>query len=199
MKFKKEITVEIDTCLNNLIDILNKNKFQIKEQYDLIDIYMVKKNVNIEGNYLDTLKNCVLIRHIIEENKETKLITYKYKEYNDDGEILNQGKVNCKVESIDAAHELLKQLGYNKLIEIRDHISVYANDTCELCVQEVNNKHIYIEIEDECHYINKNYNTIDEMKEEFNKYNIPIKNNCYFVKKAEIELKEMLQIKDISK
>ncbi|MBQ7140809.1 MAG: hypothetical protein IJO32_04840 [Bacilli bacterium] len=191
MEFEKEITVEIDTSLDKLKDILHKNKFQIKEVYDLIDIYMVKKDIDIKDNYLDILKNCVLLRHIIEENKETKQITYKYKEYNDIGEILNQGKVNCRVESIDAAYELLKQLGYNKLIEIKDHISVYASDTCELCVQEVNNKHIYIEIEDKCHYINKNYKTIDEMKNEFEKYNIPIKNNDYFVKKAEIELKEM--------
>lgn len=191
MKFEKEITVEVDTSLENLLEILKKNNFELKEQYKLIDIYMVKKDININENYLDTIKNCVLIRHIIEDDKETKLITYKYKEYNDIGEILNQGKVNCRVDSIGSAYDLLKQLGYNKLIEIKDHISVYANDTCELCVQEVNNKHIYIEIEDKCHYINKNYKTIDEMKNEFEKYNIPIKNNDYFVKKAEIELKEM--------
>lgn len=191
MIFEKEITVEVDTSLNNLIDILNNNNFKIREEYDLIDIYMVKNDIKLDDNYLDILKNCVLIRHVIEKDKETKLITYKYKEYNDIGEILNQGKINCKIESIDSAYELLKQLGYNKLIHIKDHISVYSNDTCELCIQEVNNKHIYIEIEDECHYINKTYETIEEMKDEFDRYNIPIKNNNYFVKKAEIELKEM--------
>ena len=67
---------------------------------------------------------------------------------------------------------------------------VYANDKDELVIQEVNNKHIYIEIEDKCHYTKIVYNSIDEMKEVIKKYSIPIKNNNYFVKKAEIELKE---------
>ena len=61
----------------------------------------------------------------------------------------------------------------------------------EVVIQDVNNKHLYMEIEDECHHANKTYKSIDEMKEVITKYNIPIKNNDYFVKKAEIELKEV--------
>ena len=42
-------------------------------------------------------------------------------------------------------------------MEIKDHITVYANNDTELSVQQVNNKHTYIEIEDKCHFINKTY------------------------------------------
>jgi len=77
-------------------------------------------------------------------------------------------------------------------MEINDHIIIYANDITELAVQLVNN-HIYIEIEEYSRLHDKIYKNIDEIKKEFLKYNIPIKNNNYFVKKAEIELRELIE------
>ena len=73
---------------------------------------------------------------------------------------------------------------------INDHILVYATEKDELAIQVVNNNHIYIEIEEECHYANRIYNSIEEMKKVIIDNNIPIKDNNYFAKKAEIELKE---------
>ena len=43
------------------------------------------------------------------------------------------------------------------------------------------------------HYTVMSLKTIDEMKEVIKKYNIQIKDENYFVKKPEIELKETLQ------
>jgi len=60
---------------------------------------------------------------------------------------------------------------------INDHMLVYANDTDELVIQNVNKKHIYIEIEDKCSV----YNSIDEMKDAIKKYSISIKGNSYNV------------------
>lgn len=190
MIYEKEITVEVDCGIKELEDILKLNNFDKKEEYDLIDCYMIKKGYDSNLDGLEILKQCILIRDVIEENKETRLITYKYKKYDDNGDILVQGKVNCKIESIDEAQQLFEAIGYFKLLEIRDHITVYVNDDTELSVQEVNNKHVYIEIEDKCNYINKSYSNIEEMKYDISKYNIPVKDNNYFVKKALIELNE---------
>ena len=190
MIYEKEITVEISCNEKELLNILKTNNFKIKEQYDLIDYYLIKDyDSNIDE--IELLKQCILIRHIIKENNEIKLITYKYKEINEKGEIINQGKINCKIESIDDAINIFEAIGYTKIMEIKDHITVYANNDTKLSVQQVNNKHTYIEIEDKCHFINKTYSNIDEMKNEIRKYNIPIKDNNYFVKKAVIELKEI--------
>ena len=190
MIYENEITVEISCNEKELLNILKTNNFKMKEQYDLIDYYLIKDyDSNIDE--IELLKQCILIRHIIKENNEIKLITYKYKEINEKGEIINQGKINCKTESIDDAINIFEAIGYTKIMEIKDHITVYANNDTELSVQQVNNKHTYIEIEDKCHFINKTYSNIDEMKNEIKKYNIPIKDNNYFVKKAVIELKEI--------
>ena len=159
------------------------------EVYDLNDIYLINKN-DKENDYLLMLNKCVLIRDIIEKNKETKVLTYKYKEYNNLKEIKKQSKINVYIDDIENMKLLLEKLNFEELIKINDHMLVYANETDELVIQNVNNKHIYIEIEDKCNYANRFYKSIDEMKKVITKYQIPIKNNDYFVKKAEIELNE---------
>ncbi len=190
MNYENEITVEVNTNMNDLIKILESKGFKLKEAYNLNDFYLINKK-DKNNDYLSMLNKGVLIRHIIEDNKENKLLTYKYKEYNENKEITKQGKINVKVDDIDNSKLLLEKLGFEELIKIYDKLYVYATDRDELVVQSVNNKHIYIEIEDKCHYANRIYNSVDEMKAVIIDNSIPIKNNNYFVKKAEIELQEM--------
>ena len=62
----------------------------------------------------------------------------------------------------------------------------------KLVVQLVNNKYIFIKMESMCQYIAKKYKSINELKEDLCSYNLPIDNSNFFVKKAEIILKEVL-------
>lgn len=192
MKYEQEITVEVDTTLDEIKNILKNKGFKIKEEYDLDDIYMINKNDKIGNNYLELLKKCILIRNVIKENENKKILTYKYKEYNDNKDIIKQGKINCYIDSIGNAQQIFEALNFEKLISIKDHMLVYSNGTDEFVVQSVNNKHIYIEMEEKCNYTDKIYKTIDEMIDVIKKYDIPIKGDNYFMKKAEIELKETL-------
>ena len=189
MDIEKEITVEVNSSLNDLSKLLEDKGFFVKEVYDINDIYMINKN-DIDGHFLSMLNKCVLIRNIIEENSQKKMLTYKHKEYNENEEIIKQGEVNLLIDDINAAKELFEGLNFKELIRIFDHMYVYSNGADEFVVQCVNDKHIYIEIEDECYYSNKKYKSIDEMKDVIIKNSIPIKNNNYFVKKAEVELRE---------
>ena len=190
MKEEKEITVEVSYTLKELIEILNKNNFKLKQTYDVNDIYMIDKNYLKEKDPLKLLNHSLLLRHIILENREKKLITNKQKIYNDKKEIIKQSKIDLKVYSIKEAKDFFETINYQELIKINDHLLVYANKEDELYIQMVNDKHIYIEIENNCSFINKVYDNIEEMKKVFKKYNIKIKDNNYFVKKAEIELNE---------
>lgn len=86
------------------------------EEYDVNDIYMLEKIYSsIEGN-LELLKHCALVRDIVEKDKSKSKITYKYKEYNDNLEIIKQGKIDCAVESKEAAKRLLEALNYEELL-----------------------------------------------------------------------------------
>ena len=193
MKYEDEITVEVDAPLEVLKSILEKHNFKVMNEYYINDIYLLKNDIKINNDYLNILKNCVLIRHVIQKNKDKKTITYKYKEYNDKKEIVKQGSVDCHIDSVEEAIQLLNVLNYKEVIKVFDHLIIYSNGTDEFAVQIVNNKHIYIEIEEKGNYMNNEYKNIDEMKEAIIKYNIPIKNNDFFVRKAEIELMESLE------
>ena len=189
MNYENEITVEVKKKKKKLVSMLESKGFKLVEAYDLNDIYLINKN-DKKGEYLSMLNKCVLIRDIIEEDKETKMLTYKYKEYNENKEIIKQGKVKVKIDDIENSKLLFEKLGFEELIRINDHMLVYATDQDELVIQNVNDKHIYIEIEDECPHANRTYNSIDEMKAVIFNNSIPFKNNNFFVKKAEVELQE---------
>lgn len=191
MKYENEVTVEVMCSLEELKLILEKNNFKLVEEYDVKDIYMINKEIKSDDSR-ELLKNCILIRNIIEEDKNTKKITYKYKEYDENNEIIKQGKLDCNVESVESAQKLLEVMNYEELIRINDHLLIYMNEEDELAVQLVNDKHIYIEVEEFSDRLNKQYSSLEEMKNVFSKYNISIKSNDYFVKKAEIEIEEKL-------
>ena len=129
---------------------------------------MIHKSEKINSNYLELLKKCVLVRNLILSSGEKKLLTYKYKEYDEYKNIIRQAKLNLNVDDINTLVEILKLVDFIELIKINDDILVYSND------------------------IDKIYKTID-MKNVIKKYNIPIKGENYFVKKAENELKETYQ------
>lgn len=191
MNFENEITVLVNSELNDIKEHLSDLGFKVMEEYCVNDIYMINKCYVDNEHSLELLKKCVLIRNIIDESDSKKFLTYKYKEYNDKEEIIKQGKINVKVDSIDNSRKLLEALNFEKLISINDNLTVYSNGVDEIVLQCVNNKHIYIEIEDKCNYIDKKYNSIEEMIDVIKKYNIPIKDDNYFVKKAYIELSEV--------
>lgn len=191
MNFENEITVLVNSELNDIKEYLSNLGFKVMEEYCVNDIYMINKCYVDNEHSLELLKKCVLIRNIIDESGSKKFLTYKYKEYNDKEEIIKQGKINFKVDSIDNSKKLLEALNFEKLISINDNLTVYSNGVDEIVLQYVNNKHVYIEIEDKCNYIDKKYSSIEEMIDVIKKYNIPIKDDNYFVKKAYIELSEV--------
>lgn len=186
-----EITVLVTSNYEKLHNKLLENNFSIKEEYELNDTYMINKKTDVSNcNILDLLKQCILVRDIVGIKKE---LLYKYKKYDNEGDILEQGKVECPVYDIDKAVKFMEAVNYKILFKIYDKCIVYANDRTELVVQLVNNKYIFIEMEQTCEHIKRKYSGIEELKEDINSYDIPFDRNNYFVKKAELVLKEVIK------
>lgn len=191
MKMETEITVLVKSDYNTLKRILKENEFQKKEEYELEDTYMIDNNIDLSKlSKLEILQKCILVRNIVNIKKE---LLYKYKKYAPNGDIIEQGKVECPILDIDKAIDFMKSINYKKLFKIYDKCIVYANKETELIVQLVNDKYIFIEMEDNCEYINRHYNSVEELKEDLNRYQLPIDTSNYFVKKAELILNEQLQ------
>lgn len=192
MHFESEITVEVDVPFDELMKILDGAGFSLMEEFDLNDIYMIDKRDLNETDALVLLSRCVLIRNMILKDGERKFLTYKYKEYNANREIVKQGNIKCEIADIKSMKSIFEKLHFEELITINDHCLVYSNGKDEFVLQSVNGKHLYIEIEESCRYADKFYRSIEEMKNVISEYGIPIKNNDYFVKKAEVELQERI-------
>lgn len=191
MKMETEITVLVNSSYENLRNELEKYNFKIVDEYELNDIYMINKNIDLnELSNLEILKKCILVRDIVDIKK---VLLYKYKKYSDNGDILEQGKVECPIIDVDKAISFMESIDYKVLFKIYDKCIVFTNGETELVVQLVNDEYIFIEMEAECSNIDRVYKNVAELKEDINRYNLPIDKSNYFVKKAEIELEKVLK------
>ena len=190
MKKEIEITVRVNVSYEKLKEELKQNNFIKKEEYIVNDSYLINSLINItDMKSLDILKKCVLVRDIVGILKQ---LLYKYKKYDNNGNIIEQGKIKCPVTDINKAMEFMNAIGYEKLFNIYDKCIVFANDKTELVVQLVNDKYIFIEMESEPQYINRKYENVEELKDDICSYNLSIDKSNFFVKKAELILNETL-------
>lgn len=188
MKYENEITVQVTCSYEELHNILIKQGFKIIKKYTIIDEYLINKFIDISNkNSLDILKECVIVRYIENTLKE---LLYKYKEYSNNGDIIKQAKVSCKVNDIKEASNFMKTIGYKELIHIQNNSVVYTNDKIEFAVQLVNDKYIFIELEERSEHVKTVFSNVEDMKKVINSLNIPMVKNNYFAKKAVIVLEE---------
>lgn len=195
MKLENEITVQVVCSYEELNRQLIDNGFTINEEYQVNDEYMIKSDIDINTMpKLEVLKNCILVRDI---TGTKKALVYKYKKFADNGDIIEQGNVECPVTDIHKAISFMEAINYRKLFSIHDRCIVYGDKKVELIVQLVNDRYTFIEMEDKGKHLGGKFKSVDEMKEFLDSYNLSYDKTNYFVKKAEIMLNEILSgVKD---
>ena len=160
-----EITVMINCDRDKLVSDLLRQGFKKIDSYFCYDKYMVKNNIDIDNmKILDILKECVIVRNI---GNFKHLLTYKIKEYDKDYNIINQKKVNLKINDFKEGINFLELIGYSLFIEI--------------CIQYVNDKYLMIEIE-----VNDKYKCVDELIVKLKSIDIDYDDGSYYVKKAQL-------------
>ena len=190
MKNEIEITVLVKTDYETLKNELSENGFILKEVYELNDDYLINSDIDIYNmNNLDILKKCILVRDIINIKK---VLLYKNKKYSENGDIIEQAKVECPIYDIQKAIDFMEAINYRKLFHIYNKCIVFINNQTELVVELVNNKYIFIEMESNPEYVNRQYKDVKELIADINKYDFSIDKSNYFVKKTEILLKETI-------
>jgi hypothetical protein len=117
----------------------------------------------------------------------------KKKDFNPQGEILGEYDTKCIVDNIDDTYRFMQSIGYKELFRITDTCLVYTNGISELIIQLVNDKYIFIEMEDNCKRIDKTYDTVQEMIDEFDSYSLDYDRSSYFVQKALVVYNELTQ------
>ena len=188
MNQTKEITVKVNLTKQELIDLLINKQYKKIDKYIMNDIYFVKKDTDLSQNSLNLFKNYILIRELNELTfpEQNKIqYTNKIKKYDDKENIISEFKTSVEIKNKEEGIKFLNSLNYQELIKITDLIEVYQKDDFKICIQYVNDKYLFIEIES-----NDKYPTIDSLIEELDKTNIPYDKSNYFVKKAQIIFEE---------
>lgn len=195
LKESNEITLKIKCELNEFYKIIEEKGFKIIDEFSMDDTYFVPKEVDLDKTDIrDTLSKALLVRDIIGKmsNKRTKLITFKIKNFDKAGNILNQESINCNILEIEDAKKILKVIGYKEIMNIKENDVVYEKDGFQLAVKNIKDGDNLIEIETE---ENDEIDTIEKLIQKVNKMGIPVYTDDYFVKKAEIELEKILRKK----
>jgi len=190
IKPTNEITVKVTSSKKELISILESKNFTSGRTFSLNDYYFIPNNLDINNTSTrEILAKAIIVRDIFENNEYIKKITYKIKNFDDNGNILNQKSINCNITNIEEAKDLLTAIGYKEIMNIKENNVVYSKNKLELAVKEVINGDILIEVETEP---NTEFDTIDKLKLTVSNLEIPILPNEFFIKKAEIELNKIL-------
>ena len=192
-----EITVKLKCSIKEINKILENHNFEKISEYILNDEYYIPYNVNINKlSIREILNKAILLRNIEEifvdmtSKKETK-ITFKKKQFSQTGDILKQEKIDCEILDTEDGRNLIEAIGYKNIMNIKENGIIFTNGEFEIQVKDIINgdKLIEVELIEE----NEKFNTIEKLKNEISKLNLPIDTNNYFVKKAEIELAKVLK------
>ena len=186
-----EITVRLQEDLKDVHRKLSESGFFIKEECDVSDIYMTSKleELNMD-NIRYILKNSVLLRSIKTEGGESKKITYKNKEYDSNGNVISEQKINIDIENIEKAQKLFECLNFNKLVEVKYHVVVYKKENIEFALQIVENLGNLIECESKNDFEGKSLEEINNVKQEMYK---EIKNTGLNITK-ELDVKKAYEL-----
>ena len=192
LKENNEITLKIKCELNEFYEIMKKKGFKVIDKFRLDDTYFIPKDLKLnKTNIRYILSKAVLVRDITDEmtKERPKLITFKIKNFDESGKILNQESINCKIYDIEDAKKLLKAIGYKEIMNIIEDDVVYEKEGFEIAVKDIKNGDKLIEIETTD---NEELDTIEKIIKKVNELEIPIYTDNYFVKKAEVELEKII-------
>ncbi len=194
MKKELEICVKALVPFKEIINDMLEKGFHVQEEFQLNDIYMVSKDKEISLNEADKLlSNYVLVRETVGKRI---MLTLKNKEINSKGEIVKQSSIKCQITNVDDGYKFIKELGYKKMLEIKDHNILLSNGKNEIYVQDVEGLGAYVEMEQKNLLLdNNNGNSIEEMINTLNSYNLKIDKSNYFAKKSYDMLKIVIDNK----
>ena len=192
LKESNEITVKIKGNLKEFYKIIESKNFKIIDEFSMNDSYFIPEKLKLsEMSTRKILSNAILIRDIRDKisGETVKKITFKIKQFDEDGNIVNQSAINCNVYEVEEAKKLFEAIGYKQIMNIYEEDIVYEKDGFQLAIKDIKNGEKLIEVETE---ESEELNTIDKLIKKINEINIPIYTDNYFVKKAEIELDKIL-------
>ena len=158
-----EITAYVSDNLDTAIQALYQKGFVISHLGRIDDKYLSQTTEPVsEDNVLDILSRSVLLRHIQENDKIYKKITYKKKEYLN-GEVLSEEKYTIPCEDLDKAEQLFSALGFRLLVHVGYDVIGMQKGDMRFAFQVVDGLGVMVECESPRDFFNA---SVAEIKQE---------------------------------
>lgn len=188
-----EITVRLKCNIKEMCNLLENKNFIVTDEYCLNDTYFIPKELDLENiTHREIISKAIILREIIETmpNKKIVKLVFKTKQIDINGDILSQKKYECEILNVKDGETFINSIGYKKLMTIKEYDKSYERDDFKITIKDIENGEKLIEIETV--EDNKELDTIEKIKDKVNQLELPLDTNDYFVKKAEIVLKNIL-------
>ena len=192
-KENNEITVKIKGDIQTVCKNLESKKFKIVDEFTLDDAYFIPNDLKLEKMTVrEILAKAILVRSINKKNpqKIIKVLTFKKKNIDENGNILSQEKAEVDIESLEDGKKFLSAIGYKEIIRIKEIDTTWEKDGFKITLKDIENGDKLIE--SDIILENDELNTVEKLSKKFQEYEIQIYTDNYFVKKAEIELAKVL-------
>ena len=188
-----EITVRLKCNIKEMCNLLENKNFIVTDEYCLNDTYFIPKELDLENiTHREIISKAIILREITEtmSNQQIVKLVFKTKQIDINGDILRQKKYECEILNVKDGETFINSIGYKKLMTIKEYDKSYERDDFKITIKDVENGEKLIEIETV--EDNKELDTIEKIKDKVNQLELPLDTNDYFVKKAEIALKNIL-------
>ena len=180
-----EITVKIESSLNELLNYLTTNNFRFHQSFRCIDIFMIKKEEKDNINSYEDLNKCLILRELILKDKVLKQIVNKEKTFDFKGRIIKSNQETIEILNVPSKKTELEKEGYVELMRMDDYCYTFSKNNHEFIIEYVAPIGTFIEFEDRNFYSNlKNGESIEELISLFDTFKIKYDRNDYFIKKA---------------
>ena len=181
-----EITVKVNVSIKEMEKILINKGFKLSDKFTCEDNYFIPSNLDIKKKEIrDIIKKAIIIRKV----RNDKVLVFKKKNINENGDILEQEKFECDILDIDKAKKFLEAIGYKNIMNIFEEDICYSKDGLGLALKNIKNGDNLMEVETRNI---EGFRNTKELKEKLLKLNLPIDTSNYFVKKAEVELEKVI-------
>ena len=188
-----EITVRLKCNIKEMCNLLENKNFIVTDEYCLNDTYFIPKELDLENiTHREIISKAIILREITEtmSNQQIVKLVFKTKQIDINGDILSQKKYECEILNVKDGETFINSIGYKKLMTIKEYDKSYERDDFKITIKDIENGEKLIEIETV--EDNKELDTIEKIKYKVKQLELPIDTNDYFVKKAEIVLKNIL-------
>ena len=167
-----EICLKSTVSFEELKSIMFDIGFKVQEDFQMNDIYMINKVVDISLDNKDVIfKDNILVRETV--GKKILLVN-KIKELDDNGIVIGERSIKCPITDSKSGYKFLCSIGYKKAFELRDHNLLVTNGVNEIYIQDVEGLGTYIEMEQKNLLLKEtNGDSIDELVNTIKKYNLP--------------------------